>query len=332
MNKGKLVIIFVILLSSFVIGGGYYSFFYSLNKEKELDVFEVAKKDIVLLCQQLHDYEQKVIEEKKVRQEDLEKSIEILKDQGIWDGLLVEQKDGDDDEETPQEKKVDRENLEEIIKILKDQGILDELHAESGVNFEKYHSAIQESKKAFQLQLDELLKKVEKEKNLESFRKELEKFSKEYKKRICAFTEFAQKIQEEARKPMPFCATWIGLVLSAVIIPLIAYYAIFYKIFMFFKCDSDEDFFWFFWVFILSYVFYFLMFKFFCFINYLLTSKKDYKDDIYFYEEANKFIINNASKKSFVFWIYILVPIISGIATMFYHVKRKKKKAKKKTN
>ena len=157
MNKGKLVIIFVILLSSFVIGGGYYSFFYSLNKEKELDVFEVAKKDIVLLCQQLHDYEQKVIEEKKVRQEDLEKSIEILKDQGLWDNETF-----------------------------------------FGKDYKEFLDTAQSTIKNFQLQLDELLKKVEKEKNLESFRKELEKIGEDQKKEsICL--QISPKKYEKSR-------------------------------------------------------------------------------------------------------------------------------------
>ena len=97
MDKNKLVIIFVILLSSFVVGGGCYSFFYLRNEskeiekepkemEKESDVLEIAKKDVLLFRQQLDDYKQKVIDEEKAHQEDLEKSIEILKEQGIWEG------------------------------------------------------------------------------------------------------------------------------------------------------------------------------------------------------------------------------------------------------
>ena len=184
-NKNKLVLLF---LSLFVIGGGgCYSLFYSRNKEffkeeKKPDILEIAKKDILLLCQQLDDYEQKVSDEKRVRQEDLEKSIEILKDQGLWDNEIFFSRD-----------------------------------------YKEFLDTVQSAIKAFQLQLDELLKKVEKEKNLESFREELAKIGEEHKKRIDLFTNLAEKIRKEAQ-PMPFFATWIGLVISAAICSLISFF------------------------------------------------------------------------------------------------------------
>ena len=194
MDKNKLVIIFVILLSSFVVGGGCYSFFYLRNEskeiekepkemEKESDVLEIAKKDVLLFRQQLDDYKQKVIDEEKAHQEDLEKSIEILKEQGIWEG-----------EDLGFEK-----SYKEYLDVIHETG-------------------------TFQLQLDELLEKVEKEKDLASFREELEKLSEKYKKDIDAFVELRQRIQEEAKKPVPFFATWIGLVISAITCPVVSFF------------------------------------------------------------------------------------------------------------
>ena len=274
MNKNKVVIIFAILLSFFIVGGGCYSLL-RRNKvqeiEKEPDVLEVAKKDILLFRQQLNDYKQ----ERKVCQEDLEKSIEILKDQGIWKGKKL---------------KFDK-------------------------RYKEYLDVVNETD-AFQLRLDELLEKVEEERNLESFREELEKLSKKYKKDI----DVPHRIQEEAKKPMPFLATWIGLIFS-VIFSLVAYYVIFYKIFISFKyCEGFAPMFL---MMIISYVFYFFMDEVFIFINYLFVSKKDYKDKDYFIEEIGKFTKNNSSKDNFfIIFKILLVPAISGIAAMLFYIRK----------
>ena len=176
-NVDKIVITLAVFVSLLPFGIWCYRSFRSSHENKE--IIEV-RRDLSLFLQQLDDYEQKVIEEKKVRQDDFEKNIEILKDQGIWDGLLIESGST----------KVE-------------------------VDFEEYYnSTIKDSQEKFKIQLGKLLEKLEKEKNLESFRKELEKLGKERKKDVDAFAEFAQRVQTEAKKPIPFFATWVGLEIS----------------------------------------------------------------------------------------------------------------------
>ena len=289
MDKNKLVIIFVILLSSFVVGGGCYFLLRNKSKkvdffkEKEKDVLEIAKKDVLLFRQQLDDYKQKVTDEKQVHQEDLEKSIETLKEQGIWEG-----------EDLGFEK-----SYKEYLDVIHETG-------------------------TFQLQLDELLEKVEKEKDLASFREELEKLSEKSKKDIDAFVDLKQRIQEEAKKPMPFLATWIGLI-SIIIIFVISGYVIFTK-FLRSCCLKEIGICGFFAIGVSFYVFYFLLLNFFIFANYLLASKKDYKDKIYFSNEVGKFIVNNASKNTVFDLMNFVVPCISALITLFSHGSKMKKK------
>ena len=139
----------------------------------------------MLFRQQLDDYKQKVTDEKQVHQEDLEKSIEILKEQGIWDNEIL---------------------------------------------FSKDYKEYLDLQEAFQLRLHELLKKVEKEKDLASFREELEKLGEKSKKDIDAFVDLGQRIIEEAKKPVPFFATWIGLVISVITCSIVSFFILnFYK-------------------------------------------------------------------------------------------------------
>ena len=284
MKKSKVIIILLATFFSFVLGSGCYYFFYLSSKKKEVsvpksneqkevsapkdDVSEVANRDLLLLLQEVIDYEQKVITEKKVRQEDFEKSVEILKDRGIWDGLGVE----------------------------------------SGVDFEKYYnSTIKDSQEKFKIQLDELLKKVEKEKNLESFRKELEKLGKERKKDIDAFAEFAQKVQTEAEKPMPFFATWVGLVISVIICSLISIFIC--------KCknkpiDSLQD------AIFFMLIHLFLQFLIFPLINCLLSLKMST------FKEMYKHYFCNKSKTLFLFLSIIFIPLF----LVFFNQKKDKDK------
>ena len=260
MNK-KVVIIFAILLSFFIVGGGCY-FLLRRNKVQEIekeepDVLKVAKKDIFLCCQQLDDYKQKVIDENKVRQEDLEKSIKILKDQGIWDNEIFFDK--------------------------------------------RYLDVIQESD-AFQLQLYELLQKVETEEDLKSFRAELEKLSEKRKKDIDAFVEFGQRIKKEAEKPMPFFATWTGLAILAIIGPLIS----------FFICqhlcqkqdEKDKDYCWA--ITILFVTHFFLQFLIFPLLNCLLSLK------ISSFREVYKHYFINVSKLLFLCLLFFVTSLLSA--------------------
>ena len=187
MNKNKVVIIFIIFFLLFL--GQCYRSFYLSNKDEEIevkidnfqykakDVPEIARQEFFLFLNQVDNDEKRIFKRKKVDRQNLKKNIEILKKQGIWDGLLIE----------------------------------------SDIDFEEYYRSLQDSQKTFQLQLDELLKKVEEEKNLASFREELKKLRQKYKEDIDVFAEFAFRIQKEAKEPMPFFATWAGIGISIAI-------------------------------------------------------------------------------------------------------------------
>ena len=196
-NSDKIVIIFIIFLSFFVIGGGYYYYF---NKDKEVNeknILQITQKDILIFQQKMDAYQQKVITEKKINQENLKKNIKTLKDLGIWKDWYEK-------------------------------------------DYEECLDAVQNSQNAVKLKLDKFLKKVEKEKNLKSFRKGLEKISKEQKKditkKIDALAKIAKKIQEEAEKPMPFFATQRGVITLAVIYSLIPLF-----IFYVFSCNCQIE-------------------------------------------------------------------------------------------
>ena len=187
----RIVIAFVIFLVLLVIGRGCYRSFRLPEENENIEVKidglqdkienipEIAREDYLLFLDQLEDDEKEAFRKKKVDRKNLKKNIETLKEQGIWDGLYIE--------------------------------------PESEVDFEKYYCSLQDSQKAFRLRLDRLLKKVEKEKDLASFREELEKLRQERKKYIDVFAEFGYRIQEETKEPMPFFATWIGLGISVAI-------------------------------------------------------------------------------------------------------------------
>ena len=194
-NIDKIVIILITFLSFLFLGQWCYRSFYSPNKDGEIieikvdnfqykakNIPEIARKDFLLFVQQLDADEKKIFAKKKVDRKNIEKNIEILKDQGIWDGLLIES---------------------------------EAMRAE--VDFEEYYNFIQDLQNNFQLKLDRRLKWVEKEKDLESFRAELKELRVKHRKDTNLLAEFAQKIQEEAEKPMPFFATWIGIAISVII-------------------------------------------------------------------------------------------------------------------
>lgn len=195
-NRYKIVIIFIIFLYFFVLGGGYYYF----SKDKEVNVSEknilqIAQKDILMFQQKIDAYQQKVTNEKKINQENLEENIKTLKDLGIWESWYEE-------------------------------------------GYKEYFDAVQSSQNNFQLQLDELLKKVEKEKNLKSFRKRLRKLSKKRKEEIDekadTLVKIAEKIKEDAERPMPFCFTWKGVITLVIISSLI-------PLFISYKCSEHID-------------------------------------------------------------------------------------------
>ena len=202
MEKNKVVIIILVISFSFVVGGGCYYFFRLSGKSKKVnisesdknekvdvseDVYEIARNDVSLLFQEIDDYEQKIVDERAFDQEDIDKNVRILKVQGIWDGFDFES------------------------------------------DYEDYLYAVQSSKDDAKFKINKLLEKVKKkEKSLESFREELEKIGEEIKKNIDenaeTFDEIAERIQKEAEKPMPFLATWIGIVVSVIICPIISYF------------------------------------------------------------------------------------------------------------
>ena len=200
MNKNKVIIIILATFLSFALGGGYYYFFCLSSKNEEVhvpedknkevsvpeDVYEVAQNDVSLFLQKIVDYEQKAFNEKNINQEIVDKNMKILLDQGLWKGLGFESE------------------------------------------YREYLDKFQSSQDTFALRISELLEKVKKEKNLESFREELEKLSEETKKDINenveTFAKFANRAQEEAEKPMPISATWIGLLFLAIICPIISFY------------------------------------------------------------------------------------------------------------
>ena len=192
MKKNKVVIIILATFFSFVFGGGCYYFFCLSGKNKKVsaskdDVFDVAYNYLMASLQKLADYEQKIFTEKNINRENIVKNIDILQNRGVWENS----------------------NLE--------------------ADYKKYLDDHQKELFAFKLQIDELLEKVKKkEKSLESFREELEKIGEEIKKNIDenaeTFDEIAERIQKEAEKPMPFLATWIGIVVSVIICPIISYF------------------------------------------------------------------------------------------------------------
>ena len=199
MNK-KLTIIFIVFLSFLVLGFcGYRSFRLPNKKEvigvkvnnlqyKAKNIPEFARQDFLLFVQQLDADEKKAFKRKKVDRQNIERNIKILKDQGIWDGLIFGLK---------------------------------------GISFEEYYRSFQDSQKTFQLQLDNLLKKVENKEDLESFREELEKLRQKHLEDIDVFVDFAKEIQEEAKKPVPFLATWTGigiLIFICVICSLVTFF------------------------------------------------------------------------------------------------------------
>ena len=195
-NKDKIVIIFTFFLSFLVLGFcGYRSFRLLNEKDEEIvrvgnlqykakNIPKFARQDFLLFAQQLDVDEKKAFKIKKVDRQNIERNIKILKDQGIWDGLIFGLK---------------------------------------GISFEEYYRSFQDSQKAFQLQLDELLKKVENKEDLESFREELEKLRQKHSEDIDVFVDFAKEIQEEAQKPIPFFATWIGIGISVAICLIVTF-------------------------------------------------------------------------------------------------------------
>ena len=190
-NRDRIVIIFTIFLSLLVVGKCFYYSFRSPEENEKIEVKidglqdkienipEIAREDYLLFLDQLEDGEKEAFRKKKVDRKNLKKNIETLKEQGIWDGLYIE--------------------------------------PESEVDFEKYYCLLQDSQKAFRLRLDRLLKKVEKEKDLASFREGLEKLRQERKKYIDVFAEFGYRIQEETKEPMPFFASYAGIGISVTI-------------------------------------------------------------------------------------------------------------------
>ena len=198
MKKNKVIIIILATFLSFVLGGGCYYFFawrtkVSVPESKEVsapedDVPEVARRDLQLFFQEIADYEQEV------------KAIA--------------------------EKNIDRESIDKNIKILKDQGIWEELGFES--EYSEYYNNFQSSRDTFKLRISELLEKVKKEKDLESFREELKKLSEEMKKKsvelAVMFADLAERIQSEVQPPVPFIATWIGLLFLAINCSVISFF------------------------------------------------------------------------------------------------------------
>ena len=197
-NIDKIVITLVVFVSFLLLGRWCYHSFRSSNENEEIEVridndnfeYEVknipesVRKDFLLFIQKLNADEKKIFKKKKVNREKVEENIEILKDQGIWDGLLFE----------------------------------------SGVNFEEYYnSTIKDSQEKFKIQLDKLLEKLEKEKNFESFYAELTELGIKHRKNANMFAEFAQRVQTEAEKPMPFFATWVGLGISIAICLIVTF-------------------------------------------------------------------------------------------------------------
>ena len=218
MKKNKVVIIILVISFSFVVGGGCYYFFCLSGKSKKVnisesdkkkevdvpkiekkisadknkkvdvseDVYEIARNDVSLLFQEIDDYEQKIVDKRNMHQEDIDKNVKILRDQGIWRGFGFES------------------------------------------DYEDYLYVVQNSKKAIDLKIDKLLEKVKKDKDLKSFREELAKIGEEFKEKINksaeTFDEIVERIQKEAEKPMPFLATWAGVIVLATICPIISYY------------------------------------------------------------------------------------------------------------
>ena len=275
MKKSKVIIILLATFFSFVLGSGCYYFFYLSSKKKEVsvpksneqkevsapkdDVSEVANRDLLLLLQEVIDYGKKLSAEKNINRENISKNIEILKDRGIWE----------------------KSDLESDHK--------------------KYLDDFQSANEAFQLQLKELLKKAKKkEKNLESFREELKKIGEENKKKSAEFVErlakLAERIQEEVQ-PMPFLATWIGLIISVITgsiisIPILKYLEDFLED----CCDCGEKNF-------LVLINFFLCSLIFPLINCLLSLKISTFKEIY-----KHYIFYNCSKIIFLILSVILIP------------------------
>ena len=194
MKKNKVVIIILATFFSFVFGGGCYYFFCLSGKNKKVsaskdDVFDVAYNYLMASLQKLADYEQKIFTEKNINRENIVKNIDILQNRGVWENS----------------------NLE--------------------ADYKKYLDDHQKELFAFKLQIDELLEKVKKkEKSLESFREELEKICEKMKKRdvesLEIFAELVERIKKEVN-PDAFLVTWKGVIVSALICPLISFFILF---------------------------------------------------------------------------------------------------------
>ena len=180
-NKIKIVIIFTIFLYFLVLGYCYRSF-HSSNKDEEIEICgfryeikgvpKIARQYFLMFAQGLKDHEEKVFKKRKLKRQDVEKNIKILKDQGIWDGLTFE---------------------------LKEEG------------FAEHYRSLQESQKAFQLQFEEFLEKVKEAKNLnlESLENLLQEnilaLNTEYSINSHNLVCFAKIVQEEVGISVAIC-------------------------------------------------------------------------------------------------------------------------------
>ena len=257
-NRNRIVIIFVIFLSLLLIGQCFY-YFFCLPKENEKieakidgiqyeieNVSEIARKDFLLFLDHLKADEKEAFRKKKVDCDHLDENIETLKDQGIWNVLRVK----------------------------------------PGVNFESYYCSLQDSQKAFLFQLDELLEKVEKEKDLASFREGLEKLRQEHQKYTDVFAEFGYRIQEETKEPMPFFASYAGIGISVAISSIVSFLIFQLLVFHQKKENKDPDLIT---LLLLSSSFYlFLLFLVFSLINCLLSLKMSPLKEIYKHYFCNK--------------------------------------------
>ena len=303
MKKNKVVIITLVTFIFFALGGGCYYFFCLLDKNKKevsvsedknkevgvpedknkkevsvpKDVYEIAQNDVSSAFQKIADYEQKIAAEKNINQwEDIDKSIKILQNQGIYEELSFES------------------------------------------DYKKYLDAVESSQEAAKLKLDELLEKVKKkEKDLASFREELEKISEEIKKNISENTEMLadliEKIHEEAKKPVPFFATWIGLVISVITCPVVSFFILKFlkeKKFTSYCCSGqDQDRLTNIGIFIGIFFAFFLQFLIFPLINCLLSLKMSSFREIYkhWFYNRYKFLF-------LIFFFFFLNFIIGGLA------------------
>ena len=183
------------------------------NKNKIVIIFVVFLSFVFFVFGGLYyfkDFKDEVPEEKNILQTTQE---EIL---------IFQQKIDDYQQKVNNEKKINQENIRKNIETLKNLGIWDWFKKD----YKEYLDAVESSQKTTKLKLNELLEKVKKkEKDLASFREELEKLRQERKKNIDEkadiLVKISEKMKEEVEKPMPFFATWTAVILLSIICTII---------------------------------------------------------------------------------------------------------------